>query len=169
MWCHIIRSARQRNVTWPVFYPLYYTKKDSTLLWRIFFDKKYIWRRVPNAAARLDKDTSRDQLSTKRRKRIEYLLYHWKGIRFSCDEFLREETYDIALSPPPLHRLSKGMSRDQVCTRHYMTSHYPHYQSIRQRHVTWHARYAIPSSTKKQFYSIPLRKFAEESNHFYSI
>lgn len=61
------RATATCDVTWPAFYPLYYSKKDSTSSRRIFFDGEYTWRRViPAVAARLDKGTSRDQVSTKR-------------------------------------------------------------------------------------------------------
>lgn len=43
------------------------TLKRIRLHRRIFFDREYTWRRViPAVAARLDKGTSRDQVSTKR-------------------------------------------------------------------------------------------------------
>lgn len=115
--------------------------KIATSLWRIFFKRKCIGRRViPTAVAGLDKGTSRDQVSTKTFHRVEYLPYHWKGFDSSATNFFRRKR---TTSHYPHHRrLDKGMSRDQVLRDNYTTSHYPHYYWIRQRHVTWRARYA---------------------------
>lgn len=107
--------------------------KIATSLWRIFFKRKCIWRRVSRCWTRQRHVTWPGFYQNVSSCRVPSLSL--KEIRF----FRRKRTTSCY---PHHRRLSKGMSRDQVLRDNCTTSHYPHYYWIRQRHVTWRARYA---------------------------